>query len=331
MGKSIPGLRGWDCHVLRYGYLWSTVMGAWLRRSVPLDRFDLVHIMNQHHAMALLGASLPKSLARVVAIDATAVAERRDFGYGFLDRGLIARRERQLFGAVDAVGCMSGWVADSVEKDYGLHPSAVIRARLGVDASWIVAGRRPNRMHSDFPRLLFVGNDWVRKGGDRLIRWFQARWRGRAELHLVGHGCPQFPGAVGIVSHGPVEHGRLVHHLMPAMDLCVLPTREDTLVFALLEAQAAGVPVVSSRLAGIHSDVVLDGVTGLLCDPDDDDAFIHAVESLLVDPARRKDMGEAARRHAMDHWSAEREGNRYLDALVKVVGRRKGGGSANLS
>jgi glycosyltransferase involved in cell wall biosynthesis len=62
----------------------------------------------------------------------------------------------------------------------------------------------------------------------------------------------------------------------------------------VLEALAAGVPVVATRCGGIP-DQVREGVDGLLVEPDDAESFAAAMRRLLVDPASRRAMGEAAR------------------------------------
>ena len=78
-----------------------------------------------------------------------------------------------------------------------------------------------------------------------------------------------------------------------AADLYVWPACNEAYGMALLEAQAAGVPVVAGREGGV-ADVVADGATGLLVEPRSPTAFAAAVRSLLLDPARRRAMGAAA-------------------------------------
>ena len=78
-----------------------------------------------------------------------------------------------------------------------------------------------------------------------------------------------------------------------AADLYVWPACNEAYGMALLEAQAAGVPVVAGREGGV-ADVVADGATGLLVEPRAPAAFAAAVRSLLLDPARRRAMGAAA-------------------------------------
>jgi glycosyltransferase involved in cell wall biosynthesis len=137
--------------------------------------------------------------------------------------------------------------------------------------------------------------------------------------HVFGERVPRDDSARNVVWHGRVPRDRLLGELLPTMDLSVLPTREDTLVLALVEAQGVGVPVVASRLAGIATDVVKDGETGILCNINDDGAFIAAVEKLMGDAAMRRTMGEAARRFVAAEWDADRWYDRHLDALVALA------------
>ncbi|MEO8859245.1 MAG: glycosyltransferase family 4 protein [Burkholderiaceae bacterium] len=83
--------------------------------------------------------------------------------------------------------------------------------------------------------------------------------------------------------------------LYAASDLCLWPAVNEAYGMAMLEAQAAGVPVVSCAVRGV-ADVVCDGQTGLLAPADDDAGLAQRARDLLLDPARRIAMGQAALR-----------------------------------
>lgn len=85
--------------------------------------------------------------------------------------------------------------------------------------------------------------------------------------------------------------------LVGAADLFVLPSLEDGLPLAIVEAMALGIPVVSTRINGIP-EAVLDGVTGLLVEPGDAAALARAIIALHGDAAGRERMSAAAREHA---------------------------------
>jgi len=91
--------------------------------------------------------------------------------------------------------------------------------------------------------------------------------------------------------------------LVAAADLLVWPAVREAWGMALLEAEAAGVPVVAGRVGGVPS-IVVDGETGLLTPDGDAAALADAVAALLDDPDRRRAMGAAAidyvaRRHGL--------------------------------
>jgi glycosyltransferase involved in cell wall biosynthesis len=73
-------------------------------------------------------------------------------------------------------------------------------------------------------------------------------------------------------------------------------------------------------------ELVRDGETGLLCDPRDETCFISSIERLLEDPPLRRRMGDAARRHAEEHFSADRWYPRLFELLTAVAdaSRRRG-------
>ncbi len=80
-------------------------------------------------------------------------------------------------------------------------------------------------------------------------------------------------------------------------DLFVLPTLWEGMGRVFLEAQAAGVPVIGTKVGGVP-DVVKDGITGILVPPNDINALVEAMELLLTKPELRKQMGYAASQFA---------------------------------
>ncbi len=98
------------------------------------------------------------------------------------------------------------------------------------------------------------------------------------------------------------------------MDVFVFPTHREGLGRVLLEAAAAGRPVVSTRTTGVV-DVVLDGATGLLVPPRDPKALADATRTLLTDPELASRMGRYARRMVDEHF----DNAIYLNRLGVVL------------
>jgi glycosyltransferase involved in cell wall biosynthesis len=93
----------------------------------------------------------------------------------------------------------------------------------------------------------------------------------------------------------------------------------DALSRVIVEAMAAGRPVVASRVGGTP-ELVIDGVTGFLVERSDPASLARALEKILLDGELRRALGEAARRHVTTALAAERSLERLI-ALYEAVRR----------
>ena len=80
---------------------------------------------------------------------------------------------------------------------------------------------------------------------------------------------------------------------LSAADLFLLPSAQESFGLAALEAMSCEVPVIASRVGGLP-EVIDDGVTGFICDPDDVDGMAKCGIRLLRDPAFSRRIGQAA-------------------------------------
>jgi glycosyltransferase involved in cell wall biosynthesis len=189
----------------------------------------------------------------------------------------------------------------------GIDPRLMAREVEGVDAdkvavnpygvdlerfARVVPSRRPGP-----PRILFVGQVGLRKGVPWLLEAF-ARLGGDAELHLVGPLEPAFqplltrwPGE-RVHLHGPLRGEALVRAFADA-DLFCLPSVEEGFGMVVLQAMAAGLPVVASTATGA---VDVPDALPILVAPGDSAALAEGLRQALDDPDRREAMGIAGRR-----------------------------------
>jgi glycosyltransferase involved in cell wall biosynthesis len=93
--------------------------------------------------------------------------------------------------------------------------------------------------------------------------------------------------------------------ILAAADVYVHPSLWEGFGLAVLEAMAAGTSVVASRVSTIP-ELVVDGESGVLVPPRDSAALAGAILELLANPRRRRQMGEAGRRCALEKFTAER-------------------------
>ena len=109
-----------------------------------------------------------------------------------------------------------------------------------------------------------------------------------------------------------------VRSKLGALDVFVLPTRGDNLPVSILEAMAAGLPVVATRVGGIPEQVE-DGTTGYLVAPDDVDALAEAIDKLASEPARRERFGRAGAEKLEREFSSASVAGRLLELYERVA------------
>ena len=105
--------------------------------------------------------------------------------------------------------------------------------------------------------------------------------------------------------------------LMKSFDLFAMSSVTEGLGSAALEAMACSRAVVATRAGGLP-EAVVDGETGLLVPPHDDDALGEAILTLLHDPARRAEMGAAGRQRVIDYFSVERMVAGTIEVYTKL-------------
>ncbi len=112
-----------------------------------------------------------------------------------------------------------------------------------------------------------------------------------------------------------------VRELLRGVDLLALPSRIEGFPYTILEAMAAGVPVVATRVYGIP-EAVDDGVTGTLVGVGDVGALSAAFSTLIGDRALRSRMGNAARRRFEQRFTLERHVHEMEAMYCEMLGAR---------
>ncbi len=104
---------------------------------------------------------------------------------------------------------------------------------------------------------------------------------------------------------------------LPHLDLAVLPSYAEGLPVVLLEALAAGVPVVATRVGGIP-EVIDDGVQGFLVSPRDFSAMALRIQDALADPERLHALGSHGRQRVREEFMFHAQATRYADLFTRV-------------
>ncbi len=283
-----------DLQPLRSQIIRSQWVGRALRARLKVGGVDVVHVYTQNCALTSV-ATLGR-VPCVVTTDSTTELNAYRIPYRsptrFTPWGVRASIpfERRVFRAADQVIANSAYVAASLRGAYGVPERKLIVLPFGV---WLPPppAPRPRRR----PCIVFVGHQLRRKGGLRLLDVHQRYLRDRCDLLLVTtENVPELPG-VRVVSNLRGGSDRL-YELLQQADVMCFPSSIDQAPNVVLEGAAAGLPVVAHPVAAI-TEMVQDGVTGLLVPPEDDAALLAALRSLLDNPARAREMGRRGRQH----------------------------------
>jgi glycosyltransferase involved in cell wall biosynthesis len=182
--------------------------------------------------------------------------------------------DRRAVKNADCLIYTSQWAADSAIYHYGADPKKVFIVPFGAnldklpDFTDVKAGIR-KRMQSKQLNLLFLGIDWVRKGGDYALQVTKRlnELGFPAMLHIVGAvNLPSNLDGRFIVNHGFIskatpEGQRQIGSLLCSSHFLLLPTLADCTPVACSEASAFGLPCLTSDLGGLPS-IVKDDVNG---------------------------------------------------------------------
>ncbi|MBI1318976.1 MAG: glycosyltransferase [Candidatus Hydrogenedens sp.] len=228
-------------------------------------------------------------------------------------------RECAEYAAADAIAVPTRFAAETFTRR-GIDPARLIVNPYGVDLDRFqaVAPRRGGEVL----RIVFVGRVGPPKGVPWLLRAF-ARLGPKTELHLIG---PIEPGMdrlfagepmARVVVRGPLPGAQLAEEYAAA-DLFCLPSLHEGLALVILQAMAAGLPVVTTPESGA-GDVFTDGVEGRLVPAQDVDRLAEALAALAADAELRRAMGEAARGRVAHGFTWDDYGARAVTAYRALL------------
>lgn len=316
---NLPGLNGWVwlrfffhlCWVLRRRridliHVNSYVPGNFARLAAILMRVPL--IIDHWHGMPHLSRKR-RIICRLLGrgTDLSLAVSRKVRDELVAQCSLDAARVRVVPNGVDWACFQGGRPRGEVRRDLGLPEAAPVVGLVARLEHW---GKGHRELFAALAQLapehpchaLMVG------GGRREpeVRQLAADLGLQEVVHFLGN-------------------RRDIPDLLHALDIFVLPSHSEGVSLALLEAMAAGLPVIASAVGGLP-EVVTDGENGLLIPPQDPEALARALERLLSDPAWAKKLGENARKHVKENFSLDRLGREINEIYAELVAEKFGGG-----
>lgn len=276
--------------------LWCVKLTWWL--YAHRRQYDVIHVIHGRlHAVPAAVAG--RLLGKPVLVK---------LGRGGDHFDLTVVRKKRLIGALCAsliARCTTGFVANSREivgdlRALGIPDSRIHRLPNGVELP-SAEHLRTRTSGATTVRFLYFGRLDPEKAIDRMIRGFAALpTRSNARLTIVGEGACG-PDLVALAARLGLQ-GQVVFHepvadvgpLLRDADFHVSTSLSEGMSNALLEAMSWGIPAVVSRVSGVD-DVIIDGRSGLVFEPGDDQGYSAALDAAMAmtAPAWRA-MSEAA-------------------------------------
>jgi glycosyltransferase involved in cell wall biosynthesis len=324
--RTVPILRRWglDFHAFRWRMAASRHAASQLAQLQTKHPVATALINTQSVALEVFKSA--RSPALFVSLDAT-FAQLARSGWFSPNRAsrwfhpitlsTLRYRERMLYSAARRLLPWSELAATSLRAEYpeskgkiSVLPASVPLEPMGVETH---GGGKPQR-------ILFIGGDLHRKGGDLLIECFRTHLRGQCELDLVTrtpvHSEPGIHVHAGIEPHSP-EWRRLWREA----GVFIFPSKLETFGIVLVEALAFGVPVISSD-AGAAREILDDGNAGIVLAKMTSDSLAAAIREVFAQNDAARMRAEFGRRRALSVFNLEHNTERLAEWLRTVEGSR---------
>ncbi len=324
LGRSVPVPTG--------GSTARISLSVWLepriKRLLREESFDVIHL---HEPLAPVIPLLILHLSQAVNVGTFHAFHGSSRVY-WLSKHMLRRSHDRLDGRIAVSSPALGFVSKHFPGDYRVIPNGIEFNRFSKPA-------RPLRDFQDGKlNILFVGRLEKRKGLRYLLGAYgKLKWKHpNTRLIVVGPGNPE-PEAYRFIAErniedvvlvGGVSYEDLPRYYQAADIFCSPATGKESFGIVLLEAMAAGKPIVATNIEG-YASVMSHREEGLLVPPKSEEALEEALNTLLADSALREEMGARGTQKA-PHYDWERVTARIIEYYTYLLDRRSVANSTDL-
>ena len=286
-------------------------------RKLSQVKYSALHLHTQ--VLALLSVDLLRKIPTVVSIDMTNVQASQEkthpnLRWTYTPNILL---EKQVFEAAARVVTTTEWARRSVIEDYKIDENKVKVVYPGINIAKFEPPDRSKRDTKARYNILFIGGDFKRKGGEDVLEVFLTKFSEVANLHLVTYASIDCKHPNVYIYKNIKAYTPEFLELYYQADAFVMPTYADAYGTVFLEAMAAGLPVIATRLGPIR-EIVSHGETGFLIEPGDRHELACRLRDLIENPSLGRETG------AKGQLVAERKFNaktnfQTLESLFKEI------------
>jgi glycosyltransferase involved in cell wall biosynthesis len=296
--------------------LWGFEQRSKLARAELARYANQVDVVLQHGA--IFHAHTPDGPPVVIYTDFTyRLAQREDDWRNPFASAAESERwnnlEHEAYHHATMVLTRSDYTRQSLLDDYGMPPERVVTVGGGVNFEQLppAASLHPT------PRVLFIGKDFERKGGDLLLAAF-ARAREHvpnAELWLVT--SKEDVSGPGVRRIAPTYDRAAIAALYHDSSVFAMPSRCETWGDVFLEAMAYGLPCIGANRDAMP-EIIQHGETGFVVEPDDVESLAHYLKLLLSNGGERQRMGAGGFQRVNESFTWPAVVQRMLPLLVQA-------------
>lgn len=323
----------------RYQYGWSIAVSRWYAwvfgRKLARQRFDLLVAPASFTEIAYLRTDVP-----IVYIEDSTLLQLIDFYPGLTGLHALSKKEldhleRHALAVASLVCYSSEWAAQSARSDYGTSESKLAVIPFGSNYPNPPA-RATALQHTAAPdgtcRLFLLGGEWTRKGADIAYATMEALQKMGIPATLTVVGChpahlAEFPNPglriVPFLNMGEEADRQQLHELFSTADFFLMPSRAECAAIAFCDANAFGLPVLTTDVGGISS-FIQQGVNGYMLPlTATGEDFARQIQQLLQDPQRYQQLRMQSReeyeiRLNWDTWAQQLQQQLQVRNLIPV-------------
>lgn len=306
----------------------SYQLGPRVKRLLERERFDIVHIHEPFMPLLPFQFLRYSRCTNIATFHATREGGSRLYAYS---KFIIKPWWQNIHGRIAVSRAALKMIGKYFPDRYRLIPN-------GIDYPFFATEMPPRSEFMDGKRnILFVGRQEKRKGLPYLLEAYARLKPEMPDIRLIIVGpdggmrevCERYVERMNLADvhfAGYVPYAELPSYYKTADVFCAPNTGQESFGIVLLEAMAAGAPIVASDIDGFR-DVLVSGVHGLLVPPQDSAALAEGLRRVLCDFAMRQEMVRAAAGHARD-YSWDNVSGRILQYYEDVMKARCGEAAA---
>ncbi|MFC1668271.1 glycosyltransferase family 4 protein [Chlamydiota bacterium] len=312
--------------IVKYGKNWKNYFNrttyAFCLMSKAVDKY-IRQVKERYDIVlqwgGLFSASLNKkgSLPYILYLDHTyAISKRYPHIPGLLDPPIQDKkwemREREIYEKADKIFTMSNFVKNSLIHDYHIPSKKIIVVGLGANVNPLLSTKRKKY---DNKKILFVGIEFNRKGGEVLLDAFSIVKKVIRDATLIIVGCNLNISQEGIEVRGFVSQDKMAK-IYEEVSLFVLPSIRDHSPHVLLEAMSYKLPCIATNVEAIP-EIIVDGKTGIIVPAMDSMILAEKIIFILQYEEHMSRMGEEGYKRVKESFNWDLVASRMVNELKK--------------